>query len=82
MAMGLPVVSTSLGCEGLLVEDGLNIKIADKPQEFANRVIEVSEDIDVRSKLRLNGIELVRSQYDWKKIFSRFESNFCNLVFN
>ena len=82
MAMGLPVVSTSLGCEGLLVEDGLNIKIADEPQEFANRVIEVSEDIDVRSKLRLNGIELVRSQYDWKKIFSRFESNFCNLVFN
>ena len=34
MAMGLPVVSTSLGCEGLLVEDGLNIKIADEPQEW------------------------------------------------
>jgi tetratricopeptide (TPR) repeat protein/glycosyltransferase involved in cell wall biosynthesis len=80
MAMGLPVISTSLGCEGLLVEDGFNIRIADEPQELANAVIEVSKNIDLRSNLRFNGIELVQSQYDWKRIFSGLEQNLFDKI--
>jgi glycosyltransferase involved in cell wall biosynthesis len=69
-----------LGCEGLLVEDGFNIRIADEPQELANAVIEVSKNIDLRSNLRSNGIELVQSQYDWKRIFSGLEQNLFDKI--
>jgi glycosyltransferase involved in cell wall biosynthesis len=69
-----------LGCEGLLVEDGFNIRIADEPQELANAVIEVSKNIDLRSNLRFNGIELVQSQYDWKRIFSGLEQNLFDKI--
>ena len=39
MSRGLPVVSTSLGCKGISVENGRHIIIEDDPTAFAQRVI-------------------------------------------
>ena len=44
MAMALPLVSTSLGCEGLEVEHGKHLMVADEPAEFADRVVELLRD--------------------------------------
>ena len=35
MALGVPIVSTSIGAQGLTVMDDVEIKIADEPKEFA-----------------------------------------------
>ncbi|BAU64179.1 glycosyl transferase family protein [Stanieria sp. NIES-3757] len=73
LAMGLPVVSTSLGCEGLEVIDGQHLLIRDRPHEFAEAVLQLNCDRSLRDKLRQNGRDLVESQYDWSNIFSLYE---------
>lgn len=65
MAMGKPVVSTSIGAEGLDVENGRNIVIADTPGEFANEVLALLDDERRLNSLSAEGLRLVMSKYDW-----------------
>jgi glycosyltransferase involved in cell wall biosynthesis len=65
MAYGRPVVSTSLGCEGLVVEDGKHLLIADSPQEFAEKTILLLTNNDLQQMLINNARELVEQVYDW-----------------
>jgi len=71
MALGTPVVSTSKGAEGLAVTPGRDVLIADEPQAFANAVLRLLGDADLRAWLSRNGRRLVSEQYDWKKIGAR-----------
>lgn len=68
MALGRPVVSTSLGCEGLAVTHGENILIADDPADFATQIIRLLSDEGLRQRLIHNGRRLVEATYDWKVI--------------
>jgi polysaccharide biosynthesis protein PslH len=65
MAVGVPVVSTSIGCEGLDVENNSNIIIADEPKKFAESVISLINDFEMRYKISINARNLVESKYDW-----------------
>lgn len=73
MAMGLPVVSTALGSEGLEVEDGVHLLVRDQPQAFAEAILELLSDLDLQQKLRQNGRTLVEQKYDWTSIFQAAE---------
>ena len=73
MAMGLPVISTSLGCEGLEVTDEVHLLIRDNPKEFAQAVLKVNSDEYLRNNLRKNGRKLVEEKYDWQNIFAQYE---------
>ena len=66
MALGTPVVSTSKGAEGLATTDGENILIADDPVEFADKVLGLLGDPNLRARLAANGRELVASRYSWE----------------
>lgn len=72
MAMGKAIVSTSVGCEGLNVNDGRDILIADASEDFAGKAIELLRNADKRIKLEINAIELART-YDWGLITQRQE---------
>lgn len=74
MAFGVPVVSTSIGCEGLDVTDELDILIADTPQEFARNICRVLTDGALAAMLAKNGRRLVEEKYDWKSIAHRLHS--------
>ena len=65
MAFGRPVVSTSIGCEGLEVVDGQHLLIADSPEEFAAQTIRLLTDKPLRESLIRRARELVVSRYDW-----------------
>jgi glycosyltransferase involved in cell wall biosynthesis len=80
MAMGLPVVSTHLGCEGLSVTDGVNILIRDDPNLFADAVLQIFNDTSLWQRLRLNGRQLVEQKYDWESIFSEYERNLLSQI--
>ena len=67
-AMKIPVVSTSVGCEGLTVEDGTHILIRDKPEKFAEAVLKLLSDDDFCKRLKENAYKLVAEKYDWKFI--------------
>jgi len=74
MAMGLPVVSTSLGCEGLDGEDGKHLLVRDEPEQIAQAVLALDGDRALWSRLRENGRHLVEDRYDWQTIYADFET--------
>ncbi|MCX5699836.1 MAG: glycosyltransferase [Candidatus Omnitrophica bacterium] len=66
MAMGIPIVSSKLGAEGINVTDGQNILIADKPVDFKNKVVELLNSNEKRLGLSLNARNLIDNQYRWE----------------
>ena len=68
MAMKKPIVSTSIGCEGIQVKDGESIRIADTPEAFADSTVELLRNSALRSRLSENGFEIMKAQYEWNVI--------------
>ncbi|MHB1457498.1 MAG: glycosyltransferase family 4 protein, partial [Armatimonadota bacterium] len=71
LAMGLPIVSTSIGAEGLDVRDDEHLLIADTPHDFANSVIRILTDPDLAQTLGLNGRAFVCDNYSWETTGNR-----------
>jgi glycosyltransferase involved in cell wall biosynthesis len=63
-----------LGCEGLAVEDGVHLLIRDQPEAFADRVLELLGNSEMRQQLCQNGRALVEQYYDWRQIFEAAEA--------
>ena len=68
LAMKKPVVSTSVGCEGIDVEHGKSVLMADDPEAFAENVVRLMQDEELREELTHHGYALVRNKYDWTVI--------------
>ncbi|GAX59188.1 glycosyl transferase, group 1 [Candidatus Scalindua japonica] len=73
MALKVPVVSTSVGCEGFSVEDGQHILLADKPDDFAIKVQEVFSNKQLYNTLTENAYKLVKENYGWDKLVLKLE---------
>jgi len=74
MAMRKAIVSTSLGCEGFEgLVSGRELLIADTPEEFARRVIELLDDTSRRERLGQAARRFVEERYDWRLIVPRLE---------
>ncbi len=65
LAMNRAVVSTSIGCEGLAVEDGKHLIVADQPEQFALAVIKLLNNQAMRIALGIAGRVLVETRYSW-----------------
>jgi glycosyltransferase involved in cell wall biosynthesis len=72
MALGTPVVATSKGAEGLQIEHGENILIADRPEKFAQSVIKILSDTEFRDFIASNALQLVKNHYDWRAMMPTF----------
>jgi glycosyltransferase involved in cell wall biosynthesis len=72
MAMGKAIVSTTLGAEGLPVADQQDILIADTPDDFAARTIELLQDGDKRERLGKAARNLVQGRYSWEAVTADF----------
>ncbi len=68
MAAGVPVISTSLGAEGLAVTDGKHLILADTPAEFTSAVLRVASDPAEWRQIALSGRDIAVSRYDWSAI--------------
>jgi sugar transferase (PEP-CTERM/EpsH1 system associated) len=74
MSMGKAIVSTSLGCEGYPVRDGVELIIADAPADFAWAVIHLLRDPARRKQLGSAAREFARARYDWRSIVPSLEA--------
>lgn len=74
MALGTPVVATSKGAEGLDAKDGEHLLLADVPEDFANCVIRILMDIDIRLRIQNNAFHMVKENYDWETVMPSFMS--------
>lgn len=80
MAMGLPVVSTSVGAEGIDIVNGEHALIADSPADFAEATARVLEDRDLADRLGRNARRLACDKYSWdmagKRVLNLYDRNF------
>jgi glycosyltransferase involved in cell wall biosynthesis len=68
MALGRPVVSTTIGAEGLDVADGANIMLADDPAGFAEAIASLLADPQRRQAIARAARQFVERSHDWDAI--------------
>ena len=77
MALGRPVVSTRLGCEGLALEDGKDVLIADDPELFARKILDLLADREHWRSLVHSARQTVAGRYDWNLIAQHLMSAYA-----
>ena len=73
MAAGTPVVATSIAVEGLGVEDGKHVILADSAVEMSDKIARLLKQPKERDQLSRRAKKFVTSQYDWKYISSKLD---------
>jgi glycosyltransferase involved in cell wall biosynthesis len=72
-AVGTPVVSSSIAVGDLPVRDRKHLFIADTPEIFADRVVQLLLDRELRRSMAQNAVEFVKTQYDWRTVTDSME---------
>jgi glycosyltransferase involved in cell wall biosynthesis len=80
MAIGTPVIATSKGAEGLDSTPGEHLLLADSADAFANQVISVLRNRELRDRLAVKGKQLVKEKYNWETVLPRFLHTIENTV--
>jgi glycosyltransferase involved in cell wall biosynthesis len=79
-AAKVPVLSTTIGAEGLAVQSGKNILLADTPNDFADRCIDLLNDESLRNSLATEGRKVVDDHYDWSRISPLVENAWAQTI--
>ena len=69
-AYAMPIVTTTVGLEGIHGTPDHDVLVADTPADFANRTIELLENASLQEKLSTNGRELATTKYDWQAVLA------------
>lgn len=81
MAYGRPVVSTTLGCEGLETIHGTHVLIADTPDDMLRQISWLLSSPPLQATLCENGRTLVQTRYAWNVIADALYTNYAALVY-
>ena len=71
--MKRPIVSTTLGCEGIHLKHGESALFGDDPRGFAEAVVQLFGDARLRSRIVENAYTNVVNHYSWKAIGAELE---------
>ena len=63
MALGVPVIATSMAAQGMELQDHEDILLADEPEEFAQALVELYESEDLWNRLSENAVRKTRALY-------------------
>ena len=80
MSYGLPVVTTSIGAEGMNLSEYENVLIGDTPKEFADKTIAAYKDEDLWNKLSQNSLKYVREICSSQSAIRKFAEIFEQLI--
>lgn len=80
MAMGKPVVSTTLGAEGIDVRNGSEILLGDEPQAFAMQVHRLLEDAAMRDRMGSAARAVIERRYSWENSVAQLEGFYAELL--
>jgi glycosyltransferase involved in cell wall biosynthesis len=79
MAYGLPIVTTTIGAEGIGLIDGENALIADDPKEFAEATVRLYTDEKLWHRLSKRSMEHIETNYSKKAFGRRIERIFSDM---
>jgi len=80
MASGAPVVTTPIGCQGIKVIDGEHVLIANSADEFAQRIVFLLRNEELRKGLAARARSVIEREYSWKKIVNDLDPKLCELA--
>ena len=72
------VVSTSIGVEGINITNGKDILVADQPEEFANAVIKLLKDDNLRESIGINARQIVEREHSWSFLSRKLQNIFID----
>ncbi len=74
LGYGVPVVTTSIGAEGMGLVDKEEVLVADRPKHFASSVVKLYSDNTMWNRLSEKGLEKVRRNYSLESAKEKLES--------
>ena len=80
MAMGKPVIATSIGAEGIEYTNGKNIMIANTPDDFSKAVKKLYENPVLRRQIGQNAEILIDNEHNTAKIIQRLVSFYRKIL--
>lgn len=80
MALGRPVVSTTIGCEGLNVVDDQDLLIADRPDDFAAKTVRLLSDASLGERITTHARQLVVTHYDWDALADCLNQIYAGMI--
>ncbi|MFK5895240.1 MAG: glycosyltransferase family 4 protein [Pseudomonadota bacterium] len=69
MCRGIPIVTTSVGCEGMQVTNGQHMMIEDTAQEMIKSISQLLKDQNLWESLEKNSRQLIAKKYTWEALF-------------
>ena len=82
MAVGLPVVATTLAVEGMSLSDGENILVADGAEVFANTISKIYKDEALWGRISQNGVSFADKAWGGEAAWEILAEILCGLSFN
>lgn len=80
MACGTPVITTSIGGQGLNAKDYNEILIAETKEEMLSHIDRLFKDHNLKENLTKNARALIEKEYNWQKIASALEEAYFDIV--
>lgn len=75
----IPVVTTTIGLEGIAASLESDVLVGDSPEEFSSQVCRLLADPSLQDKLAENGRRLAENKYDWLVALSKLENLYTNI---
>lgn len=72
-ARQMPVVTTTVGLEGIEARSGEHLLVADDPAAFARSTLRLMQDGDYAGQLAANGRRLAEERYDWQVVLQKMD---------
>jgi|SRR3972149_5280771 len=79
MAMEVPVVTSRLGNEGIDANVGKEIFVEDEPKAFANCVVKLLKNEDLRKQVGANARRFVQKNFTWEKVVDRLDEIYLKI---
>jgi glycosyltransferase involved in cell wall biosynthesis len=73
MAMGVPVVATTVAARGIDAQAGRHFEVADEPDAFASHVVRLLRDPEQRKRLGRNGRGFVEANHAWEGSLAKID---------
>lgn len=82
MASGTPVITTSLGLEGIMAEKNKDVFVADQPLEILTTIDKFLHDKKLYSATAVNAREKIEQNYSWEMIAKDLDSLYRKVASN
>jgi glycosyltransferase involved in cell wall biosynthesis len=79
-SLRLPIVSTTIGCEGIKTINNKDIIIADTSEEFYNAISDLWDNPNKRIHLLRNSVDLIKREYSFETAINKFNQLIDDLL--